>query len=616
MKKTIYRPRNNFFSSSLLLLTPLGMGAPFAHAELPKADVLIDSVVVTATRNPQPVADTLAQTTIITRRDIEASGAATLAEILQRDAGVEIRPLGGPGQPTGVFIRGANATHTLVLVDGQRVASSTSGSAAFENLSLDNIERIEVVKGPLSGLYGADAIGGVVQIFTRNSGVPRLTADAGVGSNHARQLSAGFTAVEDKTTLTLNAAVRTIDARSATNPAAGPYTYNPDRDPYQNSSVVLKLSHTLWQKETLSLSVWQTRGKTHYDAGPSDDAVNRQTLTGLQMLSENNFTDWWKSRLSLGETQDDSRIDSSFPGRFKTTQRQYAWQSDFVTGIGTVLAGVERRRESVESSTHYDRSHRDTDSVFMGLTEAVGDQRLSANVRRDREAQFGDRTTGGASYGYRMADDQLVYVSYGTAFRAPSFNDLYYPGFSNPLLRPEKSKSYEYGWRAGKADHHFDLALFETQIDDLIVFDAATFKPQNVKRARVRGWEWSGETVLWGVRAKAGVTAQRPEDRDTGKLLQSRAKEFGHVTLSKNWGSWSATTSVIANGARFDSATESASSRMSGYALWNAGVAYRYDKTTTIDLSAQNLGDKQYEFAKGYNTPGRTVQLGVRFAAF
>ena len=225
--KSFISVRSHFVSassSSLAILHLAVLAAPAsAQTALPlTASTALSNIVVTATRTPQDADTALSQTTIVTRADIEAAGFVTLTELLQRKAGVEIRATGGAGQPSGVFIRGANSQHTLVLVDGLRLGSSTAGGAAFENISLDMIERIEVVKGPLSGVYGSDAIGGVVQIFTRNASQPRFTAAAGMGSNSARSFSAGFTTTEDKTSFTLNTGYSEVNARSASNALSGP----------------------------------------------------------------------------------------------------------------------------------------------------------------------------------------------------------------------------------------------------------------------------------------------------------------------------------------------------------------------------------------------------------
>jgi vitamin B12 transporter len=591
-------------------------GAVHAQSLELKLDSVLKNILVTATRMPLEEDATLAQTTVITRRDIEAAGSSSLAELLQRRAGVEIRSTGGAGQPSGVLIRGASAQQTLVLVDGLRLSSATAGGAAFENIALDLIERIEIVKGPMSGLYGSDAVGGVVQIFTRGYARPRLTAELGLGSNSTLAFNTGFSVVEGNTSLTINAGYREVAARSASNANASTFTYNPDRDPYDNKHILLKAAHTLWQGEVLSASAWQSQGRTKFDDGPTGNPSNKQTLSGIQLGSENNFASFWKSNLKFGQTIDDIDIQSSFPGQFKTKQNQLVWQNQFSTPVGAWLLGYEWLGQRVSGSVEYDKGKRTTQSFFASVNESIDQQRLSASVRRDREDQFGSRTTGSASYGIQLWTDELVYISYGEAFRAPSFNDLYYPGFSNPLLRPEKSKSVEYGWRVTKPEYRLNLAIFDNQIENLIAFDFATNAPQNIRRAHIKGIEVSTDFAWAGFNWRGAVTVQRPEDGDTNKQLRSRAKQFGSLAISKTWEKWDFAFDVNGNGKRFDSSDEAVSSKLPGYTLLGGSVRYRLDKIWTLELSGQNLTGRNYELARGYNTPGRNVFFNVKATAY
>ncbi|MEP7155518.1 MAG: TonB-dependent receptor [Betaproteobacteria bacterium] len=590
-----------------------------ANAQVTEAPNRIDNLVVTATRTMQPLDNTLAQALIITRDEIASAGVASLVELLQRKAGLEIRSTGGPGQPSSVFIRGASGSHTLVLVDGLRVSAASSGSTAFENIPLDMIERIEVVKGPLSGLYGSDAIGGVVQIFTRSVKQPRGTASIGFGSDSTTAASAGFSVVEGKTALTLDAGYQQSKPRSATNPAAS-FSYNPDRDPYKNTHFLAKVTQTLWQGETIALTAWQSRGKTDFDDGPATGPVfNKQTLSGYQLTSENNITPTWKSRVILGQTSDDSVITSSFPGKFKTEQNQASWFNEFKTPTGLMTAGVEWRGEKLTSDTPYDAVKRNTGSVFGGYMEKLGPSQLELTVRRDEEDQFGRRNTGSLSYGYNVSPQLSAYLRGGRAFRAPSFNDLYYPGFSNATLKPERSDQAEAGLKfhsTGAQKYRADLTYFENRIDDLIVFDPATFLPQNLARARIRGWELQAQASFAGMTVKAALTVQRPEDRDTGLQLRSRAKRFGSISAARSIGAWDVSGDIVASGARFDAGNEAAASRMGGYTLLNTTVRYRINKTWSVEIVGQNLGDKKYELAQGYNTPARSVFVNLRAVTF
>ncbi|MFN5030473.1 MAG: TonB-dependent receptor domain-containing protein [Burkholderiales bacterium] len=598
------------------------LGPLFLTAALPAAaqsPISAENVVITATRTAKSVNDVLAQVSVITRAEIEDTGASTLVDLLQRRANLDIRATGGPGQTSSVFVRGTNATHTLVLIDGQRIASSTSGATAFENIPLDLIDRIEVVRGPMSSLYGSEAIGGVIQIFTRKGGNraadkdTKLTASAGIGSFSARQAEASIEGLLGETRMLLTASRRTIDAPSATNPLAGSFTFNPDRDAYENTGAAFKLTHQLWQGEILSFSAWQSRGKTRFDSGPGNNAESTQTLRGVQLASDNNFTDWWKSRLTVGSTSDDSLVASNFPSKFKTTQDQFVWQNQLATSAGDALLGFERRNEKVAATTNYTSKTRTPDSVFGSISQKVGEQTLAVNARHDKEDQFGSRSTGGVSWGYQLWKDELVYLSAGRAFRAPSFNDLYFPGFSNPVLRPEKSESGEFGWRLTRKAFQLNLAVFENKIEDLIAFDSATSRPQNIRRARIRGWELGVDTNWAGIDWRTRITAQRPEDADTNKRLRSRAKLLGTLGGSTTIGAWKLGSDLTMSGARFDSANEAPTSRMSGYALWSAFARYRIDPEWSVDITGSNLTNRKYELARGYNTLGRQLQITLRF---
>ena len=606
-------------ASSLLVPLALALSAN-AGAQTTEAPNRLDNVVITATRSAQPLDSTYAQATIITRADIDTAGVATLTELLQRKAGLEIRATGGPGQPSSVFIRGASGTHTLVLIDGLRVGSSTSGATAFENIPLGLIERVEIVKGPMSSLYGSDAIGGVIQIFTRAAGNARATASVGAGSDSTGAFNAGFSVAEGKTALSFDVGHRRSTPQSATNPAAGPFTYNADRDPYKNTHALVRLSQTLWQGETLGFTAWQSRGNTDFDAGPTVPASNRQTLSGYHITSENNFTADWKSRLILGRTIDDSAISSSFPGRFKTGQSQASWFNEFKTANGHMTAGIEWRGEKLDSDTGYTAKKRDTTSIFGGYLEKLGPAQLEFTLRRDEEEQFGRRNTGVASYGYAWSSMLSGYLRGGRAFRAPSFNDLYYPGFSNPALKPERSDQAEAGMRLRTHDARVNVAYFENRIDDLIVFvfDPVRNKgqPENVNRARIRGWEAQVDAIIFGTTLKASFTAQRPVDRDTGYQLRSRAKRFGALSGARNFGAWDVSADLAASGARYDSNRETPATRMGGYGVLAANIRYRIDKNVSVEVIGQNLTARKYQLAQGYNTPSRSVFLNVRLVGF
>ncbi|HXS51835.1 MAG TPA: TonB-dependent receptor [Usitatibacter sp.] len=612
----------------------LGLAALGAQAQVPlfpSAPLPVESLVVTATRMLQP-APTLRDTVVITRAELDDMGALSLGEVLQRRAGVELRATGGPGQPESVFIRGAGPTQTLVLVDGMRVGSATAGTTAIEAIPLDLIERIEVVKGPLSSLYGSEAAGGVIQIFTRGGNVPHLFASAGYGTDQDRRASAGLDTTDGTNTLSLAAGARKVDAPSATNPRSP--SFFPDRDPHENAFATLRASHRMWTGETLALEAFGSRSRTDFDAGPAPDGSNpndrsEQTVAGVRLTSSTKFAQWWASRLVLAEGVDRLVFTGQFPSRVETRTDQASWINEMPLNGGTLLLGAETVREKVDPSATSDpvngftRDHRDTNSAFAEITRSYAGQRVEASIRRDQEEQFGDRNTGSLSYGVDWPSFARLSVTWAKGFRAPTFNDLYSPAFPgffvpNPNLKPERSDSTEVSLASlPAAPVQWKLTAFDNRLDDLIVFSPSAQTVLNVARARIRGVEATVDASWIGLRWHGAFTAQRPHDEDTGDRLQGRAERFGTLEASRAFGAaWNAALSVFASGDRFDSLDQSPESRLPGYAILDARVRYAINKQWTAELTATNLLDKRYESAVGFDAPRRGVFLDVRFDAF
>jgi vitamin B12 transporter len=580
----------------------------------------LDPIVVTATRMETP-ATTLLDAIVITRAQIDAAGSISLGELLQREAGIELRSNGGPGQPQSIFVRGAGSQQTLVLVDGLRVGSATVGTTAIEHIPLDMIERIEVVKGPLSSLYGSDAMGGVIQVFTRAKNVPYFFANAGYGTDNDWRVSAGVTGSDDTTKFSLSAGYRSVDAPSATDSRAT-FSYNPDRDPYDDAFFTFRLSHKMWTGEMLSVDAFTTNAHTHFDAGPGDD-WNYHVISGAKLTSSSKFSETWTSTLIVGEGLDRLEDHGNFTDHFETRQVQATWLNEFAIPGGAWSLGAETLRQQIytDSADPFTNDRRTTNSVFVGVNQSYQGQSYEASVRWDDDDQFGRHTTGSFSYGIDWPSVARFAFTYGKGFRSPTFYDLYgpsFPGYApNPSLQPEQSTSYELSarslpgsslqWRASYFDNHFE---------DLIVYDFTQGTVLNVSRARAQGIELTAEAGWLGAKWKGMFTAQRPKNEDTGAMLQGRAERFGTFEVSRGWGSWTAGMTLLASSARFDSTTEDPSTRMGGYAVVDARVRYDFDKNWSAQLTATNLGDKQYETAVGYPAPGRGVMFTVAFASF
>src|SRR5262249_46543829 len=343
---------------------------------------------------------------------------------LQSLGGVEVASNGGFGQPSSVFMRGANSGHTLVLVDGMRIGSATLGTTALENIPLNQIERIEVVPGQLSSLYGSDAIGGVIQIFTKGGQyAPSTNASAGAGTYGTGSLSAGVSRTLGDADASLNVGYFESRGFDATKPGA--FGHDPDRDGYKNANFSGRLAYRIDARNEAGLTVFFSDGHTHFDNDPTVDAVNHQTLSAFSVYSSNQLTDTWKSLLKAGQGRDKSTTSGVFPSVFGTRQPQYTWQNDIKLGPGTVIAGAEYLIQDVTSDSTFAQNQRTIKSAFAGYTGAYEKHDWQANIRDDSNSQFGNHATGLLGYAYRPSDRLRLRVGAGTAFKAPTLTHLH-----------------------------------------------------------------------------------------------------------------------------------------------------------------------------------------------
>jgi vitamin B12 transporter len=596
----------------------LAAGA-FACTSIAQTPRPLEPIVVTAARGPQPLLDLVADVTLISADEIARSGAQDLASLLSRQPGVEIIRNGGPGATSGVFLRGANAAQTLVLVDGMRVASASSGATALEAIPLAQIDHIEILRGPATSLYGADAIGGVVQVFTRR-GANGFSANGslGYGTHDTVEASGGVSGGSDRArgALTL-AGRRSAGFNAIVNPAN--FSYDPDRDGYRDASVSAQGTFDYAAQQRLSLQYFKSRLDNQFDAGDAFDDRTITTVTMWQASSSNRLHDGIDSRVYAGDGSDRSVSKTGlgeFP--FVTHQRQYGWQGDFALPVGSLTTAFERREERVDSDPAFAVTSRDTNSVTGVYRAVVGAQAVQANLRYDDSSQFGAKTTGALAWGYRITNAWRVTASAGTAFRAPTFNDLYYPGFSNPNLRPETSRNLEAGahWasRAGEVAWQSHLVAFRNRVNDLIVFECdANFvcAPGNVADATLRGVEWYGDATWRDTRVHASLDLQSPTDAASGHLLPRRARRHGVASVTQTFGAWRLTGEAVASSARFDDAENTR--RLGGYGLVNLVVEWTASPTTTFFVRADNVFDRHYELAADFGTGGARVFGGVRW---
>lgn len=600
------RPR---LALALLLNAPA-----FALAQSAPASEAPD-YVVTASRAPQAAASVVRPVQVVTAQDIRSAGVTTVPELLRGFGLVEATSNGGMGTSSSVFIRGANSNHTVVLIDGVRVGSATAGTAALEALPLSLIERIEVLPGSASSLYGSDAIGGVIQIFTKSAQrSPGVNAAVTGGSQGTRQASASYAARLGDTELALGVARLHSDGINATTGAGK----NPDKDGFDSTSGSFKLTQHLAGGHQLGLHVLSSLGENHYDNRPTEDDYARTRQQTVAAHWAGPLVGGVRSELRLGRAWDTATNTDNYPSRFETVQDQASWLNRLDVAPGQqVVAGLEWLRQSVDGTTDYSVDDRRIRAVLLGWRGQLGPLGVQADLRNDSNSQFGDHTTGQLAAAWQVQPGWRLRASFGTAFKAPTFNDLYYPWGGNPDLQPEKARNAELGsdWTLGGLD--LGATLFRSRISNLIAWQpqpSGEWLPMNVGKASNTGVTLSAAGKLGSAtRAKFNLTVQNPENADTGYQLQRRAREFAGLHLTHRAGALSLGTEVSYVGHRFDSATESAGSRLGGYTLLALFGSWQLNPDWALEARVNNATDKAYTSVSGYATPGRQGQLTLRW---
>lgn len=581
----------------------------------------LDTVVVTATRTPVRANELLADTTVVTREEIEQRGQSTLAEVLSSVPGIFVTEGQLPGKQSSFFIRGTNTGHALLLVDGIPMTSATLGEAPFDMIPPQEIERIEVLRGPASALYGSEAIGGVIQIFTtRGQGplTPRFSAK--VGSNNTREASGGISGGDERLSYALSASTFDTDGISTTR---GPQS-NPDRDGFSARSASASLQLRPAAGHEVGMSYLQTDNTNHTDGNLNFDNRTKTSLSSWNLYSRNRILENWTSTLRYGESNYDSlSYEPGLQRRYETTQKSIAWQNDLRTRLGNWLLALEEQRQNIDSSAPFSLKSRTIRSSLLGWSKNFGNHRLQANTRRDEISGIGAKDTWSAAYGYQITDRLRAFVSQGTAFKAPSFNDLYFPLAcfppfgcfgGNPNLKPESSKNTELGLAWENAGHEARVVYYDNRVTDLIDWGNT---PDNIGQAKITGSTWSYRGTLRDIAINAALDLTRPIDEATGKILRRRAEEQFTLALSYKLGQLTFGGDMKLIGARYDDRQNQ--SRMGGFGLFNAFVRHPLGKDWSIEGQIKNLGDKQYELYRGSNdtqfmTAGRTLFVGLRYA--
>jgi vitamin B12 transporter len=619
MKTSVSSSRASAPARLRLACLPLSLLSVFggsAFAQTATTAPTLSETVVTATRTPTRADDLVSDTVVIDRAQIEQQASRTLPELLARVAGVQVTSNGGFGKQSNVFIRGTEARHTILLIDGVRYGSATSGTPAWDNIPVEMIDRIEIVKGPASALYGSDGVGGVVQIFTRKAKPgesafsPR--ASTTLGSEGYKQVSAGFLGAEGPFTYSLDAQRTLVKGISATNSKVSFNNYNPDRDPFDQSAVNASFGYQLNPDWKLDAGILYSEGLNHYDDGLGRDTRGKVRTETAYVGARGAVTSNWTTQLRYGRSSDYTRAivatPLNVPGLFETTQDQYLWQNDVATSIGTVVLGLERLEQKVNSDTRYSVMERDINSAFVGLNGNAGAHSWQFNARHDRNSQFGNNDTWFAGYGYRISPNWRANISHGTSFVAPSFNQLYFPNFGNAALQPEEGRNTDVGITWSQDGHSVKLVRYENKIRGFIT---NTTIPTNIPRARIEGWTLGYDGQFGALGLHASYDKLDPRNEVSNKLLPRRAQDQQTFAIDYAVGPWKFGGSALRVGGRFDDTGNTL--QLAPYATVDLYAEYQVAKDWSVQARIANVGDVVYETAYGYNQPGRAGYLTLRW---
>jgi vitamin B12 transporter len=569
-----------------------------------------EPLVVTATRIPTAADQALQPVAVVTREAIEHTPTPDALMLLRAEPGFENARNGGVGAFGSVFLRGTESDQTLVLIDGIRINSVTDGGAPLTHVMLGNVERAELVRGNVSSLYGSQAIGGVIALFT-GAGLaqPGATLSAGLGSLGTGQGGLRINGGTGATRYKFAASYLGTDGFSSIRAREIPAPFftrveDLDDDGYRNATFNAAVSHTWEAGHELSASVLETNARTEFDG--VDENRTRQRLSVFALNSVNALTSTWTSRLTLGQAANRARnfLDALDTGHFNTRNQQLTWQNEVqLTPSHTVLAGLEWLRQKVDSTRAYEKTKRRVTSPFLGYYWRSSALSAQVSLRHDRYSDVENATSGRLSLGYALSPRVRLRAGVASAFKAPTFDDQYFPGFSNPALRPERARSVEAGVQLHWESAQLDLQAFSNRSRDLITFDfnLVSPKPINVNRAENDGIEITLSKNFGALKIHANATWQDPRDRDSGERLLRRAKRFGALGFETPVGRATVRLQILASGPREDFARP-----LGGYAVVDGSVQYPLTKHTRLQFLAENLFDKDYELAAGYNvTPQR-----------
>jgi vitamin B12 transporter len=579
-------------------------------------DTAPEEIIVAANRIGQSLRTVLAATTIIDKETIRRSQAQNLAGLLAGVPGMQFSPSGGQGAQTSLFMRGTESDHTLILVDGVQMTTNSGPAGRLEFIPLDQIERIEIVRGPRSSVYGSEAIGGVVNIITKPniqedfSGSVKLMA----GTENSSNANIGLQGRVGNTTLSLNASRRETDGIDNSERGSS------DDDGYENDSFSLSFSHQFGELLSLSSTYSSFDAQADYD----DGVVNTDSQQFSTTVSAS-FTEQWDSNLILEQFEEDNADAGAFGLTNSSSEnKKLSWQNTYRFDASNLLSfGIDHQEQELRYATFgalQTDTSRDNDGVYAVYIRETGPLDFTLSLRNDDNERFGNHSTGSIAIGSDLGESVRAWVSYGTAFKAPNLIDLYvdFPSFfffANPNLNPETAESVELSLRAEALGASWQFNVFRNDIDDLISTDATFTSLANIQEARIDGMEAAVSSTVAGWRLDAALTLLDHENRSTGVNLLRRPEQTLSLNIARQFGALEIAVNLLAQNEHLDiDPTTFGGSTVGGFGVVNLLVGYRFNDGMDLRLRIGNLLDKEYQIVDGFNTQDRTAQLSLNFS--
>ena len=604
---------------SVLLLPPGSLLAQDAGT--------LDPIVVTATRTPTRASDTLSGVEVIDETQLRASGASDLSQVLSGRAGLTVVNQGGAGKLTTVLIRGAESDHTLVLVDGIRVGAGTSGLAAIADLPVEQIERIEIVRGPRSTLYGGSALGGVIHIMTRRGRQQGMhfNAMAGAGSDGERKAGGGATWRGELGGVGVDLSSRTIDGYDSCLGYYDPLTWagsgcfivpgtHPDKDGYDNDSIRINgdLSFGAWRVDLFGL---QAKVRTEYDGDYQDLSKGVQQLVGGKVRWQASETLEFVGHVGRNKDDTQNYLATTWVNRYANVRDDAGVQATWMVGdANTLTVGLDwlRDRADVEDAISPFEAGRTTRGAFGQWQQTLGRHGLLLGARRDDDSQFGGNTSWEAGWGVELGSGWHLGIQHATAFKAPSFNELYFPGYGNSALDPERGHSTEVAIARTGTRGRWEARTYTSVVDDLITHDSALMAPNNLERAKIKGVEITGawQTASWQWSGQVGWMQAR--DAGTGRALPRRPQLSSRMDVVRRVNDhWTVRGTLRGAGSAWDDIANT--HRLGGYATMDLAAAWKPNERWSVALHLNNALDKQYTTAAWFPHAGRQVGVVIRW---